>query len=81
MTDVLRIDGLSAGYGPLRVIHDLDLVIKPGERLGIVGLNGHGKTTLIYAVAGLTGWQRGSILLAARGRGAIPIRSCARAWP
>lgn len=63
MTDVLRIDGLSAGYGPLRVIHDLDLVIKPGERLGIVGLNGHGKTTLIYAVAGLTGWQRGSILL------------------
>ncbi len=63
MTDVLRIDGLSAGYGPLRVIHDLDLVIKPGERLGIVGLNGHGKTTLIYAIAGLTGWQRGSILL------------------
>lgn len=63
MTEVLKIEGLSAGYGPLRVIHDLDLVIKPGERLGIVGLNGHGKTTLIYAIAGLTGWQRGSILL------------------
>lgn len=63
MTDVLKIEGLSAGYGPLRVLHDLDLVIKPGERLGIVGLNGHGKTTLIYAIAGLTGWQRGSILL------------------
>lgn len=63
MTDVLKINGLSAGYGPLRVIHDLDLVIRPGERLGIVGLNGHGKTTLIYAIAGLTGWQRGSIEL------------------
>lgn len=63
MTEVLKIEGLSAGYGPLRVIHDLDLVIRPGERLGIVGLNGHGKTTLIYAIAGLTGWQRGSILL------------------
>lgn len=63
MTNVLKIDGLSAGYGPLRVIHDLDLVIRPGERLGIVGLNGHGKTTLIYAIAGLTGWQRGSIRL------------------
>lgn len=63
MTDILKIEGLSAGYGPLRVIHDLDLVIRPGERLGIVGLNGHGKTTLIYAIAGLTGWQRGSILL------------------
>ena len=34
-----------------------------GERVGIVGLNGHGKTTLFYAIAGLTGWQRGSILL------------------
>nr|WP_289851738.1 ATP-binding cassette domain-containing protein [Sinorhizobium meliloti] len=63
MSEILVINGLSAGYGPLRVIHDLDLVIKPGERLGIVGLNGHGKTTLLYAIAGLTGWQRGSILL------------------
>jgi branched-chain amino acid transport system ATP-binding protein len=63
MADVLVIDGLSAGYGPLRVIHDLDLVIRSGERVGIVGLNGHGKTTLLYAIAGLTGWQRGSILL------------------
>ena len=45
------------------MIHDLDLVIHPGERVGIVGLNGHGKTTLFYAIAGLTGWQRGSIIL------------------
>ena len=37
MTEVLKIEGLSAGYGPLRVIHDLDLVIHPGERVGIVG--------------------------------------------
>ena len=66
MTEVLKVDGLSAGYGPLRVIHDLDLVINSGERVGIVGLNGHGKTTLLYAIAGLTGWQRGSILLNGR---------------
>ena len=66
MTEVLKIEGLSAGYGPLRVIHDLDLVIQPGERVGIVGLNGHGKTTLFYAIAGLTGWQRGSIPLNGR---------------
>jgi len=55
--------GLSAGYGPMRVIHDLDLVVKSGERVGIVGLNGHGKSTLFYGIAGLTGWQRGSIKL------------------
>ena len=89
MTEVLKIEGLSAGYGPLRVIHDLDLVIHPGERVGIVGLNGHGKTTLFYAIAGLTGWQRGSILLngkqigrtRSQGPGAIPIRSYDRDWP
>ena len=63
MTEILKVEGLSAGYGALRVLHDLDLVIHPGERVGIVGLNGHGKTTLFYAIAGLTGWQRGSILL------------------
>ncbi len=60
---ILVIKGLSAGYGPMRVIHDLDLIVRPGERLGIVGLNGHGKSTLFLAIAGLTGWQRGSIKL------------------
>jgi len=46
MNEILNVKGLSAGYGPLRVIHDLDLIVKAGERVGIVGLNGHGKTTL-----------------------------------
>ena len=66
MGEILHVDGLSAGYGPLRVIHDLDLTIKAGERVGLVGLNGHGKTTLFYAIAGLTGWQRGSIVFNGR---------------
>jgi branched-chain amino acid transport system ATP-binding protein len=60
---VLDVRGLSAGWGPLRVIHDLDLTVFAGERIGLVGLNGHGKSTLFQAIAGLTGWQRGSVLL------------------
>ena len=63
---VLEVNALSAGYGPLTVLHDLDFTVRAGERLAIVGLNGHGKTTLFRAISGLTGWQRGSILL--RGR-------------
>ena len=62
MGEILNVKGLSAGYGPLRVIHDLDFIINSGECVGLVGLNGHGKTTFFYAIAGLTGWQRGSIM-------------------
>lgn len=61
--EVLHVSGLSAGYGPMRVIHDLDFIVQSGERIGLVGLNGHGKSTLFLAIAGLTGWQRGSIRL------------------
>ncbi|WP_088280859.1 ABC transporter ATP-binding protein [Ideonella sp. A 288] len=61
--EILRVQGLSAGYGPLTVLHDLDFSVVPGERVAIVGLNGHGKSTLFRAISGLTGWQRGSILL------------------
>ena len=63
MSEILCVTALSAGYGPMRVLHDLDLTVESGERIGIVGLNGHGKSTLFLAIAGLTGWQRGSIRL------------------
>lgn len=66
MTEVLRIGGLSAGYGPLTVLHSVNLTAVAGERIGLVGLNGHGKSTLLRAIAGLTGWQSGSIRLAGR---------------
>ena len=66
MSEILNVKGLSAGYGALRVIHDLDFIINSGECVGLVGLNGHGKTTFFYAIAGLTGWQRGSILFNGR---------------
>ncbi|HMN80138.1 MAG TPA: ATP-binding cassette domain-containing protein [Burkholderiaceae bacterium] len=64
--EILRVEGLSAGYGPLTVLHDLDLTVHAGERIGLVGLNGHGKSTLFRAISGLTGWQRGSIRLNGR---------------
>lgn len=61
--EILNVKGLSLGYGPMRVVHDLDLTVYSGERIGLVGLNGHGKSTLFLGIAGLTGWQRGSIKL------------------
>lgn len=61
--ELLEIRQLSAGYGPLRVLHEIDLTVRAGQRIGLVGLNGHGKTTLIRAITHMTGWQQGSIRL------------------
>lgn len=63
MPELLEIRQLSAGYGPLRVLHEIDLTVGTGQRIGLVGLNGHGKTTLIRSITHMTGWQQGSILL------------------
>ena len=49
MSEVLEVSQLSAGYGPLRVLHEVDLTVRARERIGLVGLNGHGKTTLMRA--------------------------------
>jgi len=59
----LEIKGLEAGYGPLSVLHGVDLSIAEGERVGILGLNGHGKTTMLRAIVDLVDWKRGDILL------------------
>jgi branched-chain amino acid transport system ATP-binding protein len=61
--DVLRLLDVSAGYGPLTVLHGINLTMRAGERIGLIGLNGHGKSTLLRAIAGLTEWQTGSIEL------------------
>ena len=58
---ILELTSVSAGYGPVRVLHDINLEVFAGERVGLVGLNGHGKSTLLSTLVGLTGWQDGSI--------------------
>ncbi|QBF30823.1 ABC transporter ATP-binding protein [Thalassococcus sp. S3] len=63
MPELLEVRQLSAGYGPLRVLHEVDFKVKAGERIGLVGLNGHGKTTLFRALTHMTGWQQGAIAL------------------
>jgi benzaldehyde dehydrogenase (NAD) len=49
----LSIKGLSAGYGPIRVLQNVDLEAPDGEITVVVGPNGAGKTTLLKAVSGL----------------------------
>ncbi len=50
---------LSAGYGKRTTIRDLNFSIKAGERFGLVGTSGAGKSTALLAVLGLLPWRGG----------------------
>jgi branched-chain amino acid transport system ATP-binding protein len=79
MTKVIEVRRLSAGYGPLRVLHDVDLAVVAGERVGLVGLNGHGKTTFLRSIMGLVDWRRGDIELDGKSILRMPTHKLARA--
>jgi len=62
-TVVLEARGVAAGYGPQPVIHDIDIVVQPGEVVGLLGANGAGKTTMLLALAGELPLLAGEVLL------------------
>jgi branched-chain amino acid transport system ATP-binding protein len=66
MSDLLRLDGLTAGYGEAIVIQNLSLAVAQGEALALLGRNGAGKTTLLNTIVGLTRRRAGTIALAGR---------------
>jgi ATPase subunit of ABC transporter with duplicated ATPase domains len=49
----LHARGISRSHGPTVVLDRIDLLVAPGDRIGLVGANGAGKTTLLRALAGL----------------------------
>jgi branched-chain amino acid transport system ATP-binding protein len=53
MTALLRVSGLAAGYGPVPVLHGVDLDVGPGEIVALLGSNGAGKSTFNNNVSGL----------------------------
>jgi ABC-type branched-chain amino acid transport systems, ATPase component len=50
---MLEVSGLSAGYGRVEVLREVDLTVGDGEIVALVGSNGAGKTTLLRALSGL----------------------------
>jgi branched-chain amino acid transport system ATP-binding protein len=50
---LLSVRGLTAGYGPVEVLHGIDLDVNEGEIAVILGANGAGKTTTMRAVSGM----------------------------
>ena len=57
----LDIQGLQAWYGESHVLHGVDMVVRPGEVVTLLGRNGAGRTTTMRAIMGLTGARKGSL--------------------
>jgi branched-chain amino acid transport system ATP-binding protein len=60
---LLEVVGLAAGYLGERVIEGIDVEVRAGEAVAIIGSNGAGKTTLFRAIAGLLPVMEGRVVL------------------
>ncbi|QDL55185.1 ABC transporter ATP-binding protein [Rhodoferax aquaticus] len=58
---MLTIHQLSKLYGPTAVFANVDLAVRPGEFVAIMGESGVGKSTLLNCMAGLDTWDSGSV--------------------
>ena len=78
MSALLQADKLTAGYGAVKVVRDLDLEVNAGEVVALLGPNGAGKTTTLMTLAGAIPPLGGSVLwLGAASR--APLHRRARA--
>src|SRR5207245_8450445 len=65
---LLRVDKLTLMYGATEVISELTFQVEPRQRLGMVGANGSGKSSLLRAISGELTPAAGSLTLAPRTR-------------
>lgn len=73
----LEVSGLTAGYGPTRVLEDVSFKVPEGARLAVLGRNGVGKSTLLATIAGQTRHHGGEIRMGSHDL--VPLDTAARA--
>ena len=74
----LEVERLTLGYGDREVVHDLDLIIAPGDVTAIVGPNACGKSTLLRSITRLLPPRTGRVLLDGKEVHATPAKQLAR---
>jgi branched-chain amino acid transport system ATP-binding protein len=58
---MLKLSGVSAGYGSTPAVHAIDIAVTEGEAVGLLGANGAGKSTTLRAISGLLRPTAGAI--------------------
>jgi branched-chain amino acid transport system ATP-binding protein len=58
---MLQVKGLNAWYGESHILHGMDLEVREGEVVTLLGRNGAGKTTTLKSIMGMVGRRQGSI--------------------
>ena len=69
---MLEVKALNAFYGPVQVLHDINLSVPSGQIVGLVGANAAGKSTLMFTLAGLRTTHTGDILLDGQSVSGLP---------
>ena len=62
MNEMLRLTDLHAFYGESHILHGIDLSVKEGELITLLGRNGSGRTTTLKSIMGLVGRRTGSVV-------------------
>jgi len=75
---MLRLEGLTAAYGPVVALDDVSLEVAEGEIATVLGANGAGKTTLLRTISGLVRARSGRVLLDGREIGAAKVEEIVR---
>ena len=61
MPDLLRVEAIRSGYGPIDVLDELSLTVAEGEIVAMIGANGAGKTTTLMTIAAIVKLRAGRI--------------------
>ena len=75
---VLEVRGLQAWYSESHILHGVDLDVREGEVVTLLGRNGAGKTTTLKSIMGVVGKRQGSIAFGGRELIKLPIEKIAR---
>jgi branched-chain amino acid transport system ATP-binding protein len=75
---LLRLHDLNAWYGESHILHGVELEVRKGEVVTLLGRNGAGKTTTLKSVMGMVGRREGSIHFEGAEIGALPSNRVAR---